>query len=246
MSTTVRHRADEGRYYHNLAIHAAPGVHQEAFSVLRRLLVPGQRAIDLGAGSGAFTKRLVDSGLRVEAVDFDPSSWPLPAAPLHQRDLNASAWQLPAHAYDVVTAVEVLEHIENVSGFLRNVRELLRPGGLFFFTTPNVVSVESRRRMILKGELSFFGKGVLFEGGHLTVLPPWLLEDLLCKEEYTVVQRTFVGRQPILFRQGRSWWKRLCVPPIDLALLLLGRGIPYEAAFTSSVAVVATPSQGVS
>jgi SAM-dependent methyltransferase len=44
---------------------------------------------------------------------------------------------LPDDAFDCVTAVEVLEHVEDDHAFIREVHRVLRPGGIFLMTTPN-------------------------------------------------------------------------------------------------------------
>ena len=94
--------------------------------------------------------------------------------------------------------------------------------------------------MLINGEFSFFGKGILFSGGHLTLLPFWLLEDIFTKENFRIVQRSFIGRQPVFRRPGRGFLKSLVVPVVDGVLVSLGRGIPRDAAFTSNLCIVAT------
>lgn len=44
---------------------------------------------------------------------------------------------LPERRFDIVCAVEVLEHVEQDDNFVRNVHRVLKPGGLFVMTTPN-------------------------------------------------------------------------------------------------------------
>jgi SAM-dependent methyltransferase len=44
---------------------------------------------------------------------------------------------LPENSYDIVVAVEVLEHVVKDGQFIRNVYRVLRPGGFFLMTTPN-------------------------------------------------------------------------------------------------------------
>ena len=44
---------------------------------------------------------------------------------------------LPSGSFDLVVAVEVLEHVEEDDLFVRNVAKVLRPGGTFLMTTPN-------------------------------------------------------------------------------------------------------------
>lgn len=235
----ILHRGYTGLFYDGIPVHAPPGVHEEAFTLLRAHLAPPARVLELGAGSGAFTKRLLNAGFQVEAVDLDPNGWPHEDVPLHVVDLNEARWPLPELVYDAVVAVEVIEHLENPSAFLRACRRHLRPGGLLVLTTPKVASLASRRALILRGHLAFFRPGTLFAAGHRTILPWWLLEDLLQLEGYDVVKLGFVGRQPFVLLPGRPWWKRIVTPLVDVLLLAAGREIPREAACTAAVAVVA-------
>jgi SAM-dependent methyltransferase len=237
----ITHRACTGLYYEGLPIHAAPGVHEDAIALLLDHLRPPARILELGAGSGAFTKRLLAAGFDVEAADLDPTGWPHEHVPLHVVDLNTGPWPFADAAYDGIVAVEVIEHLENPSSFLRNARRHLRPGGTLLLTTPNVVSLASRRALLLRGTLAFFGPGVLFSAGHRSILPWWLLSDLLRAEGWDLVELAFIGRQPFVLLPGRPWWKRLATPLVDLALLAVGRSIPREAALAAAVAVVARP-----
>lgn len=52
--------------------------------------------------------------------------------------------QLPNSSYDVVIAVEVLEHVEEDELFVKEVCRVLRPGGVFLMTTPNGEHVENK------------------------------------------------------------------------------------------------------
>ena len=48
-----------------------------------------------------------------------------------------TATRLPEAHFDVVTAIEVLEHVDEDERFLQNVATVLKPGGMFLMTTPN-------------------------------------------------------------------------------------------------------------
>jgi 2-polyprenyl-3-methyl-5-hydroxy-6-metoxy-1,4-benzoquinol methylase len=121
--TAIRHRGDTGLSYEGLPIHAAPGVHEDAFRLLLEHLRPPARVLEPGAGSGAFTKRLLEAGFEVEAADLDPTGWPHDEVPLHEVELNGARWPLPEGAFDAIVAVEVIEHLENPSAFLRSCRK---------------------------------------------------------------------------------------------------------------------------
>ena len=132
----------------------------------------GARAVDLGAGSGAFSRRLEIAGWSVESVDQDSATY-AGDVPLHQFDLNASAWPLDGNSYQLVAALEVIEHIRDPIGFLTKIAGLLDEHGLAVVSTPNLDSLASRLRFLLTGTLR-----QMDESGDPTHISP-IFMDLL-------------------------------------------------------------------
>ncbi len=126
--------------------------------ILPRYEIRRGRAVDLGAGSGALAVRLRAFGFAVLAVDANTERFRADVA-FQRLDLNqldfASA--LGEGRFDFVAAVEVIEHLENPIGFLRNVCRLLKPDGVAVITTPNVDSAPARVKFLLRGKLRFLG-----------------------------------------------------------------------------------------
>ena len=114
--------------------------------------------MDLGAGSGALAERLQGAGFHVTAADVN-SYFELDSEFL-QIDLNDPTFDRRFDpGFDLITSVEVIEHLENPTGFLRCIERLLKPDGVVILTTPNVENVAARIKYFLRGEIRAMDKG---------------------------------------------------------------------------------------
>lgn len=104
------------------------------------LPAPG-RALDAGCGHGAIVHELLDRGW--DAYGFDASEWLIDQARAfssHTAD-RFKVGQLPdvpiGGTFDLITSIEVLEHVAEPVAVLRSLRSRLKPGGRLIATTPN-------------------------------------------------------------------------------------------------------------
>ena len=105
----------------------------------------GKRVLDVGCGGGILAEAMARSGARVKGIDL--AEKPLSVARLHLSESRlpveyeaASAEDLAARepgSYDVVTCMEVLEHVPDPASTVRACAALARPGGQLFFATIN-------------------------------------------------------------------------------------------------------------
>ncbi|UJB69470.1 class I SAM-dependent methyltransferase [Acaryochloris sp. 'Moss Beach'] len=121
--------------------------HLSRLNWLQRNLQESQasRIVELGCGTGyMITKSLLLKGYSIVGVDLDLDSIQYGQALLEEQDLNPKALkncslsQLEGQ-FDSIIASEVLEHIpdSDLSEVLKDVRQKLKPGGLFLVTVPN-------------------------------------------------------------------------------------------------------------
>ena len=108
------------------------------------------RLLDVGAGEGYFAQRARQLGHHVEACDVAPSAFRVPDVPFHRADLNERI-PLPDGSFDCAVAIEVIEHVENHTRFVRELLRIVRPGGTAIITTPNVLSIPARWHLLLYG-----------------------------------------------------------------------------------------------
>src|SRR5271166_4894197 len=107
-------------------------------------LQPGGRLLDIGAGSGFLVEQAIQLGYRAEGIE--PSAWLQKMA--LQRDLPIHLGTFPHAAasgtFDLITLIDVIEHVSNPVDLLKNIAESLAPGGTAIIVTPDVNSLAAR------------------------------------------------------------------------------------------------------
>ncbi|HYW04674.1 MAG TPA: bifunctional 2-polyprenyl-6-hydroxyphenol methylase/3-demethylubiquinol 3-O-methyltransferase UbiG [Gammaproteobacteria bacterium] len=111
----------------------------------RRVPLEGRRVLDVGCGGGILSESMARRGARVTGIDMGET--PLSVARLHQEESGVevdyrrvTAEQLAEEesgAFDVVTCMEMLEHVPDPASVVDACSRLLRPGGHAFFSTIN-------------------------------------------------------------------------------------------------------------
>lgn len=102
----------------------------------------GKRALDVGCGAGLLAEPLARLGAKVTAVDAAPEN--IAAAKAHAAGMGLAvdyrAGELESLAlgrFDLVTSMEVLEHVADKAAFIGQLARHLAPGGLLVISTPN-------------------------------------------------------------------------------------------------------------
>jgi ubiquinone/menaquinone biosynthesis C-methylase UbiE len=101
--------------------------------------------VDMACGDGVLIYKLRKLGSDIAGLDNAPEAIALARQALARKGVSseklfvASCYEtgLGDASLDYVTAAEIIEHLDDVDSFLKEVNRILRPGGLFVCTTPN-------------------------------------------------------------------------------------------------------------
>jgi 2-polyprenyl-3-methyl-5-hydroxy-6-metoxy-1,4-benzoquinol methylase len=115
------------------------------FELRRRFLLgaikPGDRALDLGCGAGAFTAVLASAGAKVIGADVAEAALSRARNAHPELDFRLTPIDGPlpfeSHAFEVVWASEVIEHVADTERWLTELLRVLAAGGRLLLTTPN-------------------------------------------------------------------------------------------------------------
>ena len=124
----LQEQAGSGR--RNLYIHA--------LDCIERLQPPPGTLVDVGCGMGALLSLSEKRGWR--AIGYDPSHAAIASARARGLEAHQAVWppsMLPDEVVDVVTFVNVLDHLSDPFAALGEARRVLKPGGVLYIRVPN-------------------------------------------------------------------------------------------------------------
>ena len=131
-----------------------------------------QNVLDVGCGGGILSEAMAQRGAQVTGIDMGEA--PLAVARLHQLEtgVDVTYRQITAEAlaeempgqFDVVTCLEMLEHVPDPASIIRACYTLVKPGGQVFFSTINrnpkaylfaIIGAEYIMRLLPRGTHDF-------------------------------------------------------------------------------------------
>jgi 2-polyprenyl-6-hydroxyphenyl methylase / 3-demethylubiquinone-9 3-methyltransferase len=158
----------------------------------------GKTALDAGCGAGLLCEPLARLGARVTGIDAAPEN--IAVATAHAEAMGLSIDYRDGEIagvdgrFDLVTSMEVIEHVADPAAFVTQLAERLAPGGLMILSTPNRTAL-SRLAMITLGEgLSAIPKGTHHWDRFLT---PEELSTLLGNAGLRVIDTRGIAFSPL-------------------------------------------------
>ena len=199
---------------------STPVIQRAILSAIDRAVPHGLSGdyLDVGSGVGKLL-RLVGPryGLRCFACDYTRELMRLPDQAVEIVDLNREPLPYPDNRFSLVTCAETIEHLERYREAIREIQRVLKPGGIAIITTPNVLNLRSRLRILMFGFASLFGplamseQNVYSSAGHINpVAWPYLAHAVL--DARLVDLKLTVDK----YQRGSLFWLVLLYLPIRI------------------------------
>lgn len=173
----------------------------------------GGTLVDVGCGRGRLWEYLHDyfsSYIGADVVSYEgfPRN-----GDFRVIDVESGRVPLDDQSADVVVAAETIEHVENPRAFMRELKRLVRPGGLVVASTPNQLSLLSKMTLLLNNQFNAFREAPGLYPAHITALVEIDLIRIARETGLTdvVIRHSDSGRIPKLplkwprFLKGRAF-----------------------------------------
>lgn len=179
-----------------------------------RMIEPGSRVLEIGAGPGSITRHLVDKlGCSVVALEVDPSAIEILEQyvdRVHAADLNDPAWaehiEKADGKFDYVIAADVLEHVYDPWKVLDGMKSLLNDGGAVVLSLPHVGHA-AVAACLIDEDFEYWPWGLL-DRTHIRFFGVKNVQSLINGAGLAIERAEFVVRTPLM-TEFATRWKRL-------------------------------------
>lgn len=145
------------------------------------------KVLDVGCGKGWFLETIFKGGVKnlygcdfVKNLDFENFKFELV-------DFNKQELPYNDEEFDMVICSDVLEHIENPSQLLRDIRRVIKPNGFIFITIPNCANILQRIYFLFLGNTKRFNPKPSEVAPHISMTPSWIFNYLI-KDLFEIVR----------------------------------------------------------
>lgn len=137
--------------------------------------------LDIGCGNGFFVEQLWRDDFRnlsgYDVGDYVANERKKYFQEFKVGNINFDALPWRGDFFDAVSAWQVIEHLENPHQFIREVSRVLKPGGIFFLSTPNIFNIFNRLIFLKSGDMPRWKE----KNNHIALFPKGLFNKSVLK-----------------------------------------------------------------
>lgn len=193
-------------------------IHRKRLNKIRSYcnLSPGQtRMLDVGCSVGLFLEIAKESGYLVTGVE--PAELATETARSKGLDVRCGFLEdlhFPESSFDVITMFEVIEHLKDPAGILKECHRILKPGGIIFISTGNAAGWTVR---FLKNNWDYFD----IQKGHISFFNPESLNKIVRGAGFRVVD--FETRS-VKISSTKTLYTKIIAELLNLPAKILNKG----------------------
>lgn len=195
----------EIQHYKGLEIKADLGLHEQIVNIIEMNFEKNISIADIGCGEGALALRLYDRGYHnINCYDINTKQFKAPNIAVREIDANLPLSTNIDKKFDLIIAVEIIEHVYSSYNLLSELKQLLKPCGNIILSTPNIQSSLSRIIFMLTGNFHQFQNTDL-SYGHINPVSSFAVRNITNE----------IGVEIISITPGGTW-KRILMPEIRI------------------------------
>lgn len=145
------------------------------------------KILDVGCGHGTLLNLFYKGGFRnlygCDIFERNTNNYHFDVV-----DLNIEGLPYNNAEFDLVICSDVLEHLENSSNILREIRRITKNNGYLFLTIPNCANILQRVYYLLYGNVKRFNPKTDMIRPHITMISSWVFEYLI-QDKYKIIKR---------------------------------------------------------
>lgn len=170
----------------------ARGVHKEILKVIKKQHFDTH--LDIGCGTGALINRLIQTRLirKHYCTDINENNFRLKNVPnviFRKTNINEGL-PFKGSKFNLITCIEVIEHVENHFELIRDITALLEKNGILIISSPNIYNIFSRISFLLRGVFINFGDEDVRE--HINPLIENIFINRICKDAgLKLIEKTY-------------------------------------------------------
>ncbi|MEM3374122.1 MAG: class I SAM-dependent methyltransferase [Candidatus Woesearchaeota archaeon] len=168
------------------------GIYTDLEKFLKNNYKKGHRLLDVGAGTGIYSKLAKKIGYEVYAIDYNPEICKFKEIKILFCDLNTQKLPFLDNYFDVVIMTEVIEHLYNTGFILSEINRVLKEKGILYLTTPNLANLKNKLWFL------FFSYFITHKknpglGDHINHITPLFLKYFLERTNFQKIRISYLN-----------------------------------------------------
>jgi SAM-dependent methyltransferase len=185
--------SETSNFYKGIRIQAPLETHEFVADYARKNITKGEAVLDIAAGGGALAKRMIDHGFKPSCTSWNGKCDI--TVPVYKLDLDKpfTANDVGGEPFRLVSAIEIIEHLENPASFLRSCHDIVAPDGVLILSTPNIESAAARLQWLMRGCPWIFDGEEITKNRHISMMWQQGLEYLIQLAGFHIKEKHLLG-----------------------------------------------------